>query len=128
MDPCRDTRPPSDFQGDGAGSMIRPGQSGEPESNHFVLLIGRGRDGSVTGGRAGGSVRRARSPARCVRSARRASPVNIPSTHLSLIWALGEEGRREDAWAVFRACYGEVIVAWCLRRGLDWHGAEDLSQ
>ncbi len=27
--------------------------------------------------------------------------------------ALGEEGRREDAWAVFQAGYREVILGWC---------------
>lgn len=52
----------------------------------------------------------------------------IPSTHISLLRALGEEGRREDAWAVFQACYRDVILGWCRRCGLDLHTAEDLTQ
>ena len=54
--------------------------------------------------------------------------MTIPSTHMSLLRALGEESRREDAWAVFQACYREVILGWCRRRGLDRHTAEDLTQ
>ena len=54
--------------------------------------------------------------------------MTIPSTHLSLLRALGEEGRREDAWAVFQAGYREVILGWGLRYGLDLHAAEDLTQ
>jgi pentatricopeptide repeat protein len=53
--------------------------------------------------------------------------MTIPSTHVSLLRALGEEGRREDAWAVFQACYREVILGWCQRFGLDLHTAEDLT-
>ena len=52
----------------------------------------------------------------------------IPSTHVSLLRALGEEGRRDDAWAVFQACYRDVILGWCRRCGLDQHTAEDLTQ
>jgi RNA polymerase sigma-70 factor (ECF subfamily) len=52
----------------------------------------------------------------------------IPSTHVSLLRALGEEGRRDDAWAVFQACYRDVILGWCRRCGLDLHSAEDLTQ
>jgi RNA polymerase sigma factor (sigma-70 family) len=54
--------------------------------------------------------------------------MTIPSTHLSLLQALGEEGRREDAWAVFQAGYRDVILGWCQRYGLDFHSAEDLTQ
>jgi RNA polymerase sigma-70 factor (ECF subfamily) len=54
--------------------------------------------------------------------------MTIPSTHLSLLQALGEEGRREDAWAVFQAGYREVILGWGQRYGLDLHTAEDLTQ
>src|SRR4051794_3204185 len=54
--------------------------------------------------------------------------MTIPSTHVSLLRALGEEGHREDAWAVFQACYREVILGWCRRCGLDLHTAEDLTQ
>jgi RNA polymerase sigma-70 factor (ECF subfamily) len=54
--------------------------------------------------------------------------MTIPSTHLSLLQALGEEGRREDAWAVFQAGYRDVILGWGLRYGLDLHSAEDLTQ
>lgn len=52
----------------------------------------------------------------------------IPSTHISLLCELGEEGRHEDAWAVFDARYRGVIFGWCLRRGLPPDGAEDLTQ
>jgi DNA-directed RNA polymerase specialized sigma24 family protein len=54
--------------------------------------------------------------------------MTIPSTHLSLLRALDEEGRREDAWAVFQVCYRDVILGWCQRCGLDLHTAEDLTQ
>jgi RNA polymerase sigma-70 factor (ECF subfamily) len=54
--------------------------------------------------------------------------MSIPSTHLSLLKALGEEGRREDAWAVFQAGYRDVILGWGQRYGLDLHAAEDLTQ
>jgi RNA polymerase sigma-70 factor, ECF subfamily len=54
--------------------------------------------------------------------------MTIPSTHLSLLQALGEEGRREDAWAVFQASYRDVILGWCRHLGLDQHTAEDLTQ
>jgi RNA polymerase sigma-70 factor, ECF subfamily len=54
--------------------------------------------------------------------------MSIPSTHLSLLQALGEEGRREDAWAVFQAAYRDVIIGWGRRYGLDLHAAEDLTQ
>jgi len=54
--------------------------------------------------------------------------MTIPSTHLSLLKALGEEGRREDAWAVFQAGYRDVILGWGQRYGLDLHAAEDLTQ
>jgi RNA polymerase sigma-70 factor (ECF subfamily) len=54
--------------------------------------------------------------------------MTIPSTHVSLLRALGEEGRREDAWAVFQACYRDVILGWCRSCGLDLHTAEDLTQ
>ena len=54
--------------------------------------------------------------------------MTIPSTHLSLLRALGEEGRREDAWAVFQAGYREVILGWGQSYGLDLHTAEDLTQ
>jgi RNA polymerase sigma-70 factor (ECF subfamily) len=54
--------------------------------------------------------------------------MTIPSTHLSLLRALGEEDRREDAWAVFQACYRDVILGWAQRYGLDPHTAEDLTQ
>jgi RNA polymerase sigma factor (sigma-70 family) len=54
--------------------------------------------------------------------------VSIPSTHLSLLQALGEEGRREDAWVVFQAAYRDVIIGWGRRYGLDLHAAEDLTQ
>jgi RNA polymerase sigma-70 factor, ECF subfamily len=52
----------------------------------------------------------------------------IPSTHMSLLYALGKEGRQDDAWAVFQAAYREVILGWCKRRGLNRDAAEDLTQ
>jgi RNA polymerase sigma-70 factor (ECF subfamily) len=52
----------------------------------------------------------------------------IPSTHISLLCDLREDGRREQAWAVFHARYRDVIHGWCLRRGLPSDGAEDLTQ
>ena len=54
--------------------------------------------------------------------------MTIPSTQLSLLRSLGEEGHREDAWAVFQAGYREVILGWCRRRGLSRDAAEDLTQ
>ena len=54
--------------------------------------------------------------------------MTIPSTHLSLLQALGEEDRREDAWAVFQAGYRDVILGWAQRCGLELHAAEDLTQ
>ncbi len=54
--------------------------------------------------------------------------MTIPSTHLSLLQALGDEDRREDAWAVFQAAYRDVILGWGQRCGLDLHAAEDLTQ
>jgi RNA polymerase sigma factor (sigma-70 family) len=54
--------------------------------------------------------------------------MSIPSTHMSLLQALGDEGRREDAWAMFQAAYREVILGWGRRNGLDLHAAEDLTQ
>ncbi|HEY7310950.1 MAG TPA: sigma-70 family RNA polymerase sigma factor [Gemmataceae bacterium] len=52
----------------------------------------------------------------------------IPSTHISLLCALGEAGRHEEAWEAFDARYRDVILGWCLRRGLPPDGAEDLTQ
>jgi RNA polymerase sigma-70 factor (ECF subfamily) len=54
--------------------------------------------------------------------------MTIPSTHISLLRSLAEERHREDAWPVFQACYREVILGWCRRRGLDRHTAKDLTQ
>ncbi len=54
--------------------------------------------------------------------------VAIPSTHISLLCDLREDGRRDEAWRVFHARYREVIFGWCLRRGLPPDGAEDLTQ
>src|SRR5262249_42017938 len=54
--------------------------------------------------------------------------MTIPSTHVSLLCSLREERRREDAWPIFQACYRDVILGWCRRRGLARHTAEDLTQ
>lgn len=52
----------------------------------------------------------------------------MPSTHISLLCDLREDGRREEAWTVFHSRYRGVILGWCLRRGLPPDGAEDLTQ
>ena len=52
----------------------------------------------------------------------------IPSTHVSLLCDLKEDGRRDETWAVFHSRYRGVILGWCLRRGLPPDGAEDLTQ
>jgi RNA polymerase sigma factor (sigma-70 family) len=54
--------------------------------------------------------------------------VDMPSTHISLLCALQQEGRQEDMWAAFHTRYREVILGWCLRRGLPPDTAEDLTQ
>ncbi len=54
--------------------------------------------------------------------------MSLPSTHLSLLKALGEEGRREDAWAVFQAGSRDVNIGWGRRYGLGLHTDEDLTQ
>lgn len=54
--------------------------------------------------------------------------MTIPSTHISLLCDLREDGRRDEAWRVFHARYRDVIFGWCLRRGLPQDGAEDLTQ
>lgn len=55
------------------------------------------------------------------------APMAIPSTHISLLDALGAAGGGE-AWAVFHARYREVILRWCRARGLPLSSAEDLTQ
>jgi RNA polymerase sigma-70 factor (ECF subfamily) len=45
-----------------------------------------------------------------------------------VLCALGDERRRDEAWAVFQAAYREVILGWCKRRGLNEDVAEDLTQ
>src|SRR6516162_4580530 len=52
----------------------------------------------------------------------------MPSTHISLLCDLREDGRRDEAWTVFHSRYRGVILGWCLRRGLPPDGAEDLTQ
>jgi RNA polymerase sigma-70 factor (ECF subfamily) len=54
--------------------------------------------------------------------------VQIPSTHISLLCDVGAPGRQDEAWAVFQARYRDVILGWCLRRGLSPESAEDLTQ
>jgi RNA polymerase sigma factor (sigma-70 family) len=54
--------------------------------------------------------------------------MTIPSTHVSLLCALGRDGPKEDAWVVFQAAYRDVILGWCKRRGLSQDAAEDLTQ
>jgi RNA polymerase sigma-70 factor (ECF subfamily) len=52
----------------------------------------------------------------------------IPSTHLSLLAALKDPGKREAAWGRFQRRYEEIILRWCLRRGLQQADAEDVTQ
>jgi RNA polymerase sigma-70 factor, ECF subfamily len=54
--------------------------------------------------------------------------VALPSTHVSLLCDLREDGRRDEAWVKFHARYRDVILGWCLRRGLLPDRAEDLTQ
>ena len=54
--------------------------------------------------------------------------MDIPTTHLSLLRALQEDGRRDETWAAFHAQYRGVILGWCLRRSLPPDVAEDLTQ
>ncbi len=54
--------------------------------------------------------------------------MSIPSTHISLLSDMKEDGRRDEAWTVFHGRYCAVIRGWCLRRGLPPEGAEDLTQ
>jgi RNA polymerase sigma-70 factor (ECF subfamily) len=54
--------------------------------------------------------------------------MTTPSTHVSLLQALGEEVGREHAWDLFLLHYRELIHGWCRRGGLDPHAAEDLTQ
>lgn len=54
--------------------------------------------------------------------------MDIPTTHASLLRALQEDGRRDETWAAFHARYRDVILGWCLRRGLPADAAEDLTQ
>jgi RNA polymerase sigma factor (sigma-70 family) len=54
--------------------------------------------------------------------------VDMPSTHISLLCALQEDGHRDEMWVVFSARYRDVILGWCLRRGLPPDAAEDLTQ
>ena len=54
--------------------------------------------------------------------------MDIPTTHISLLCALQEDGRRDETWAAFHARYRDVIFGWCLRRGLPPDAAEDLTQ
>jgi len=54
--------------------------------------------------------------------------VPTPSTHISLLYDVSQGTCREEAWAVFQARYRDVILGWCLRRGLSAHDAEDLTQ
>ena len=56
------------------------------------------------------------------------SAVAIPSTHISLLCDVRAESRRDEAWAVFHSRYRDVILGWCLRRGLPPDAAEDLTQ
>jgi RNA polymerase sigma-70 factor (ECF subfamily) len=52
----------------------------------------------------------------------------MPSTHFSLLSDVRGGDRRDEAWAVFQDRYRGVILNWCLRRGLAYDGAEDLTQ
>jgi RNA polymerase sigma-70 factor (ECF subfamily) len=52
----------------------------------------------------------------------------IPSTHLSLLYALKDSGLREAAMSQFQSRYRDTIFRWCLRQGLQPADAEDVTQ
>jgi RNA polymerase sigma-70 factor (ECF subfamily) len=52
----------------------------------------------------------------------------MPSTHVSLLYDIREDHRREETWAAFHTRYHGVILGWCVRRGLPRADAEDLTQ
>jgi RNA polymerase sigma-70 factor (ECF subfamily) len=54
--------------------------------------------------------------------------MTIPLTHVSLLCDLKGGVRQAEAWAVFHDRYRDVILGWCLRRGLPHDAAEDLTQ
>ncbi|MFO0950530.1 MAG: sigma-70 family RNA polymerase sigma factor [Isosphaeraceae bacterium] len=54
--------------------------------------------------------------------------MDIPSTHAAILGEMGDDGRREEGWAAFRKRYEDVIIHWCLRRGMSRENAEDLTQ
>ena len=54
--------------------------------------------------------------------------MDLPATSYALLRDIKREDRREAAWAAFQRQYGDVILAWCRRRGLTLHTAEDLTQ
>jgi RNA polymerase sigma-70 factor (ECF subfamily) len=54
--------------------------------------------------------------------------VSMPSTHISLLCDIREDHCRDEAWAAFHARYHDVILNWCVRRGLPRDDTEDLTQ
>jgi DNA-directed RNA polymerase specialized sigma24 family protein len=54
--------------------------------------------------------------------------MDLPSTHASLFVPLQRTDPRPEAWEAVHARYQEVILRWCLRRGLSLASAEDLTQ
>jgi RNA polymerase sigma-70 factor (ECF subfamily) len=54
--------------------------------------------------------------------------MTIPSTHASLLLALQNPEKKDDAWAMFDALYRGVVFGWIRRQGLQEHDAEDLTQ
>jgi RNA polymerase sigma-70 factor (ECF subfamily) len=45
-----------------------------------------------------------------------------------MLGGLRDDHRRDESWAAFSARYRDVILGWCVRRGLRGDDAEDLTQ
>lgn len=54
--------------------------------------------------------------------------MHLPSTHASMYMPIQRGEDRPEAWNAMHACYHDVIVVWCRRRGLSQACAEDLAQ
>ena len=54
--------------------------------------------------------------------------MSFPSTHLSLLGDIREGRHPDESWATFHTRYRDLILGWCLRRGLSADAAEDLTQ
>ncbi len=55
--------------------------------------------------------------------------MTAPSTHLSILQAMLQDGEgKEQAWIAFSDRYRQLIISWCLRRGVPQRNAEDMAQ